>query len=592
MLKSLQQSLTYIWRACLLVLTSAGPAFLLRLALLIATALLPLAFFALTRRLVDGLQLGETTLLLCTYLAVMFVVVLAGDFLEALDRWLGFKFNWKLQDGIYHLMQKKSSSLELEYYENTNFHQSLHMAQVYGAERPVAVVDQCLVCLQLLVSQLGILILLGTISWWIPLFFLLALSPALLIHLFTSGKIRFRLRSWSDDERKADYMHHALTHRDHSKELRNYSLAASFLGRFARYRKSFYDSRSQQEGQLLRSQWLAQGICAVGLFAILLVLLLQSASGILSLGAFVMFLQASQKALGNSRSLIAGLGRLYESGLHLKSLFDFLDLPLRRLAQGDQPFRLEKEIRFAGVSYQYPDRQTEALQSISCVIKKGESIGLVGFNGSGKTTFLKLLNALLEPRQGQILVDDTPLSQINNDNFQQACAAVYQDFSRYELSFDENIAPQGKPPDAQGLQSSLQAAGMWNSREALPNKGATALGRDYNDGIDLSRGEWQRLAIARALYRPAELLLFDEASSSLDPLAEGQLSESLKHLCKGRTAVLAAHRLKSIQWCDRIFVFDQGRIVEEGTHQQLLDAGGLYLRMVREQGIEDPHATF
>ncbi|MHB9142152.1 MAG: ATP-binding cassette domain-containing protein, partial [Paludibacter sp.] len=258
----------------------------------------------------------------------------------------------------------------------------------------------------------------------------------------------------------------------------------------------------------------------------------------------------------------------------------FLNMPTKSNAQKNvqSHFSLKKEIKIENVSFRYESSKREALKSVNINIPAGKTVAFVGANGSGKTTLIKLLCGFYQPDSGKILFDGIDATQIGQTTVCENITAVFQDFALYNIFALENIGLGNiqTPIDLEKVKKAAKAAGIEEIIEHLPNGYNTLLGNLFNGGEELSIGQWQKMAIARAFYRDSPLILMDEPSSALDAASELQIINSLKKLSRNKTAVIISHRLTTVQWADLIYVFDEGEVLESGNHQELLALKGKY----------------
>jgi ATP-binding cassette, subfamily B, bacterial len=302
-------------------------------------------------------------------------------------------------------------------------------------------------------------------------------------------------------------------------------------------------------------------------------------SGRLSIGSVVLFLFVFQRGYSVLGETFRSVTRLTEDNVFMNDFIRFLDFkePDEK-SPGKQPEFLRDAIRVENVSFRYTDSSREALEGISLTIPAGKTIAIVGPNGSGKSTLMKLLCGFYPPSDGCIYFDDEPLQELNKEALRDLITAVFQDYALYNLSASENIALGDirQKFDPEKVRTAAENADIANLLEHLPDGYETLLGHLFNSGEDLSIGQWQKIAIARAFYRDAPLLFMDEPSSALDAVSEQQILGMLRKLGRDKTVVLISHRLSSIQWADRIFVLDRGKLAEEGTHESLMALKGVY----------------
>jgi ATP-binding cassette subfamily B protein len=334
--------------------------------------------------------------------------------------------------------------------------------------------------------------------------------------------------------------------------------------------------------------FLAQTLASVALFTAFGFTAWQALRGVLTLGDLVMVYLGFQSGLGFLQAILRGLAGLYEDNLFLTNFYRFLDLKpkIQPLANPRSiPAHITRGLVFEGVRFTYPGTTRPALESVDLTLAPGEVIALVGENGSGKTTLIKLLCLLYQPNAGRITLDGLDLRQVDPVRWRREISVTFQDYVHYALTAWENIwlGDIEQLPDRERIEAAARRAGIDAAIQRLPKGYDTSLGSLFEAGKELSTGEWQKVALARAFMREARIIVLDEPTSSLDPLAEAALFQRFRSLIDGRSAVLISHRFSTVQMADCIYVLDGGRIVEHGSHQVLLQREGLYARMYLAQ---------
>jgi ATP-binding cassette subfamily B protein len=292
--------------------------------------------------------------------------------------------------------------------------------------------------------------------------------------------------------------------------------------------------------------------------------------------------QQGQSFLQNMLQSLAGL---YEDNLFLTNLYEFLDLQPRIREPANPrpvPVPLRYGIAFESISFQYPGQDHNALQDISLFIKPGQTIALVGENGSGKTTLIKLLCRLYDPKQGRITIDNIDLKSLSLSGWRREIGVILQDYVHYNATVRDNIrfGDISQDPHTSNIDRAAECSGADGFICSLKEGYETMLGRQFESGVELSIGEWQKIALARAFMSPAQILVLDEPTSSLDPSAEEQVFRNLQQLAQGRTAIIISHRLSTVRSADCIYFMKSGRIIEQGKHEELLAKKGEYARLI------------
>jgi len=301
-----------------------------------------------------------------------------------------------------------------------------------------------------------------------------------------------------------------------------------------------------------------------------------------------MYFMAFQLGLGFIQTILGALARLYEDNLFLTNFYQFLDLKPAILSPDNPlpvPEPLTQSVAFENVHFSYPGGKKDVIAGISLTLHAGEVIALVGENGSGKTTLVKLLCRLYDPDEGKITVNGIDLRDVDPVAWRKKISVIFQDYVHYYLSAAENIwvgdIEQEQDPDH--ITAAAEHSGADPVICSLPDGYHTKLGHWFSDGQELSEGEWQKIALARAFFRNSGIVILDEPTSSLDPLAEAELFRNFRNLLEGRSAVIISHRFSTVQMADRIYLLDKGRIIEQGSHEDLLRLNGRYSFLFRTQ---------
>jgi ATP-binding cassette, subfamily B, bacterial len=559
--------------------------------LIIVQGLLPLTSLYFTKLLIDALTQGQsvTSFQQILYLVLLLAgLTIAQNFCTSLAEVVNTAQSQRVSDDMRDRLHAKSIEVDLEYYENAQYFDTLRRAQMEAVFRPTRVLQRLVQVAQSSISLLAMVGLLLSLHWGIAGILFVAALPAVGVRLKYSDIIYYWQKRRTATERQTEYMTWILTGDSFAKEIRLFDLGKHFSDRFSKLRRQLYQEALKLSIQRVSAGFAAQILGSVIVFAAYGFIIYQAFQGKLRLGDLFLYYQAFERGQTALKDLLSNISGLYEDNLFLANLYDFLNLKPKMVIpaqpqQVPQPF--QQAITFEDVSFQYSNSTRRSLHQINLNIHPGEVIALVGENGSGKTTLIKLLCRLYDPTQGRIAIDGTDLRQFSPIDLRRQISVIFQDYAKYNLTALENIwlGNIDKPANPDSIAHAAQRSGAAAIIEQLPQNYQTILGKLFEDGEELSIGQWQKIALARAFLRESQLIVLDEPTSAMDPKAEAEVFEQFRSLIQHQAAILISHRLSTVKMADRIYVLQGGRIREQGTHLDLMQQGGLYAHLFETQ---------
>ena len=564
-------------------------------SLTIAGALLPASQAWVGKLIVDGvvasIQNGADparTRTVFLYLIFELILFLLSAAFNQARRLIQQLIQLQLTNRIRGEIIAKALTLDLSFFEHPEFYDRLQNARREGGYKPTELINDTFQIVQNSITMISFAVLLLRFNPWLVVILLATSIPAFIAETrFSEQGFRLLTRR-APETRQINYLARLLTEDGAAKEIKLFNLGETLLKRYMMLFEKFF-----QEDKALARKRAAVGfslglITTAGFYGSYAWIVWYTVQGKISLGDMTLYLAIFRQGQATFQSILSAVGNIYENNLFMANYFEFLGLqPQLGLTGGHQklPVPLIGGIEFRGVGFRYPENGEWALRDINLTIRPGEKIALVGHNGAGKTTLIKLLSRLYDPTEGNILIDGIDIRDLALIELHKRIGVIFQDFVRYHLPASENIGfgQIEAVDDMKRIIDSARKSGADAVIENLPEGYDTMLGRWFHGGHELSLGQWQKIALARAFMRDAEILVLDEPTASLDAATEYEIFRHFQELTEGKMAILISHRFSTVRMADRIVVIDAGQITELGTHEELMRLEGTYARLFAMQ---------
>lgn len=557
--------------------------------------MLPLFLLYLVKLLVDEIQAvasapaGEDAFnRLIGLLVIAAVVFLANALTASLGALVRERQSFVISDYFDNLIHGKTTRIEYGFFEHPKYQDVFFRALNEASFRPSRIFYGIVGLLQNLITLIvmgGILLM---VHWSVSIVLLLVTLPVTIIRLrYAKSLFNFK-RENTNRERKVNYYNRLLTSREFAKELRTFDLGYLFRHRYHEIKNDW----RQSQYKMLKSKTLrevaVQILAAIAVFSVYGLIAYRAFQGHLSIGDVVLYFMALQRGYAYLQEFLGRISGLYEDSLFLNNLFEFLHLPEAQPAIEEKdrvpfPARMKQGIKLENIGFHYPSNDRWILRNVSFQICAGETVALVGANGTGKTTLVKLICGLYKPNEGKIFIDDLPIDLLKWKSRVDNISVIYQDFMLYNVTAKENIwfGNIRQNSSSQKIKEAATQAGINEVIETFEKGYETTLGTLFDDSEQLSPGQWQRLALARSFFNQSQVVLLDEPTSSLDAFSEAKLLTYIKGITENRTALIISHRLSTIKMADRIVVLDGENIVESGPYNELMNKKGHFYKMVQ-----------
>ena len=589
--KAIPRVFVFLWEV-------APVMFSIIFVLMLISSFFPAAILWTSKLVLDGVVEAVNThkdwTLLLTPIIVLFVIWLIQALTGALSNIMQMIMRQKAQIVAQGQLMEKAGKLDLAFFESPRFYDQLYHAR----RRMWGVYQSCFGTVTFIQQFITLGTVLGLLSVLHPVAVLVLVGTSL-PHIWREARFTKKRYKLDADlvraDRLADYLARLVTFRDTAKEVRVFSLKDYFTNRYYYYRNLYLTAYRKLVIDESYVSILLNLLGLIGVSGIYIYAVMETVAGRITIGDLPMVVGAAQQSRTQLTGLISSGGRFYENSLFVTRFFQFLDLdpksiegslsPPTRAVPLAFPSPITKGIEFKDVSFKYPQTDTMVLDNVSFTVPVGGKIAIVGVNGAGKTTMIKLLARLYDPTHGSVSLDGIDLREYDLPQLRTNISVVFQDFYQYDISASDNVG-LGKVDEIDNrplVEIAAQRGGVHETIDALPSKYDTILGRTFEQGVDLSGGEWQNMAIARAFMSDSQFLILDEPTAALDALKEHQLYERFSDLTEDKTVVFISHRFSTVRMADLIIVINGGRVTEIGSHQELLANGDLYSRMFNTQ---------
>lgn len=589
--KSIRQSLSvfrYSSKALALVWTTSQALTVALAVLALVGGLLPGAVALVGKLIVDsvvlanrsGLTIDRQSAINYVCLEAVAIVLLAASqkglvVCQSLLRVL-------LAQRVNELILEKALTLDLAHFEDSEFYDKMSQARSQASSRPLSLITRTFGLCQSALTLLTFSGLLWRFSGWAVLVLIVAAIPSFIAETRFSEHA-FRLFRWrSPETRQQHYLETLLAREDYAKEVQLYQLGAVLL---QRYRDIFNLLYQEDRNLTIKKGWwgyLLGLLSTVAFYTAYAWIVIEAIAGVITLGEMTMYLVVFRQGQSTFASALTSIGGMYEDNLYLANLYEFLEQPMPQSQGRITRGTIQEGIRFENVSFSYPGSQQPVLNNISLHLPLGEKLAIVGENGSGKTTLIKLLTNLYTPTSGRILLDGVDLNDWDVDVLRRRIGVIFQNFVQYQFTVGENVGV-GDVEHLDDRQEWDIAANKGMAKpfiDVLPQGFDTQLGKWFKGGQELSGGQWQKIALARAFMRSdADILILDEPTAAMDAEAEMNIFNHFRALTQDRMVVLISHRFSTVRMADKIIVMANGQIIEQGSHEQLLEADGRYAHL-------------
>ena len=484
-------------------------------------------------------------------------------------------------------IMQHAATLDLDQFEDSAFYDKLERARQQTVGRTV-LLSQVLTQVQDVITMLFLAAGLMTFNPWLILLLFIAIVPAFVGESYFNDRSYALTRGQTPERRELDYVRYIGASDETAKEVKLFSLSGFLTDRFKTLSNKFYTDNKRLS--IKRASWgtFFALLGSAGYYTAYIVMIAKTVEGALTIGTLAFLAGSFRQLRSLLENILSRFSSVSQGAIYLRDFFEFFEIePKIKASKNPKPFPdpIQQGFVFENVGFKYHNSERWANRHLNFTLKAGEKLALVGENGAGKTTLVKLLARLYDPTEGRILLDGIDLREYDINDLRHNIGIIFQDYLRYQMSFAQNIAVGNieQQHNRELIEQSAEKSLANLLVQKLPAKYDQALGRRFNNGVELSGGEWQKIALARAYMKAAQLLILDEPTSALDARAEYEVFQRFADLTKGKSAVLISHRFSTVRMADRILVLDKGQLIEIGSHEELLSLNGRYAELFHLQ---------
>lgn len=517
------------------------------------------------------------------YLIMLSVLPFLGYIFDLLLDYIKQTFSDQMNLFITERVLTKAFKLSMERFDESSTYNDLQIATTRTTQNCMGLLDAITEMIFYTVQIISFILILANFNWKIIVLAIIGAVPSLYVALRVNKYWFDTLNNRIGKFRHIDYLKSLIVKNEYVKETKLYNMGNKILGHIKESFNKFISEDKKARKRILARRTFARVFDEILTLIIKVWILLESLKDKSAVGEVVLFFNANESLKGSLIVLLNELAKLHENVLYLQILKRVDDMEVEGDSHKEKVNSSFQRIEFRNVSFSYPGQNMQALKNISFVFERGKTYSIVGFNGAGKTTLLKLLLGLYEPEKGEILIDSVNLNQLNIAEYYSQIGAVFQDFIKYPFSIEENISTELDGLNAGDVFEAIKFAHLEDMVKKMPNGIKTVLMREWNNGMDISQGQWQKIAIARCYYRKPTIMILDEPFSSVDVESENSIVGNIKQKSDKQLNIFITHHFSSISMADEVIVMDDGRIIEQGTHNKLIEKKGRYFQLYSEQ---------